>query len=51
MTLSILAKDGARYEHPGATNVREAKHELRWTNARNEKRSMALAFIDVWRVA
>jgi hypothetical protein len=48
--LEITAKDGARYKHEEATNVRQAKRELRWTNARGEKRSMALAFIDKWSV-
>lgn len=47
-TLVIYAQDGAAYLWPRCTNVRQAKRELRWTNARGEHRSMALAFIATW---
>lgn len=47
-TLLIYTKDGAAYGWPRCTNVRQAKRELRWTNARGEHRSMALAFIATW---
>lgn len=47
-TLIIETKCRHRYRHDGATKVRQAKRELRWTNARGEKRTMALAFIDRW---
>ena len=39
---------GHKYVHKGITNVRLAKRELRWTNARGEPRSMALCFIRTW---
>lgn len=48
MTLTIWTKCQHTYTHEGATNIRQAKRELRWTNARGEPRSMALAFIRVW---
>lgn len=47
-TLHLRLKDGAAYDWEGATKVREAKDEVRWTNARGEKRSMALAFLGRW---
>lgn len=47
-TLAIYVRDGAAYLWPRCTNVRQAKRELRWTNARGEKRTMALAFIHTW---
>jgi len=36
------------YIHDNVTNVRRAKRELRWTNARGEPRSMAMAFVCCW---
>lgn len=48
MTLVLNLKDGAQYVWEGVSNVREAKREVRWTNARGEKRSMALAFLSSW---
>lgn len=50
-TLHLRLKDGAAYDWEGATKVREAKAEVRWTNARGEKRSMALAFVARWWVS
>jgi len=47
-TLSLHLKDGAEYHWEGCSNVRLATRELRWTNARGEKRSMALAFLQSW---
>lgn len=46
--LHLRLKDGAAYDWPGVTKVRQAAREIRWTNARGEKRSMALAFVDRW---
>ncbi len=47
-TLVIETRCRRTYRHEGVTNVRQAKRELRWTNARGEKRQMALAFIATW---
>lgn len=47
-TLRIEAKDGAVYVWENCTKVRQATEELRWTNARGEKRSMANAFLCRW---
>lgn len=47
-TLHLRLKDGAGYDWEQATKVREAKREVRWTNARGERRSMALAFLARW---
>jgi hypothetical protein len=46
--LFIETKCRHRYAHLQVSNVRLSKNELRWTNARGEKRSMALAFIATW---
>ena len=46
--LIIHTRDGAAYGWLRCTNVRQAKRELRWTNARGERRTMALAFIATW---
>lgn len=46
--LIIITKCRHTYRHAGISNVREAKKELRWTNARGEARSMAWAFIAEW---
>jgi hypothetical protein len=48
--LVIYLKDGAAYLWPHCTKIRSASRELRWTNARNEHRSMAHAFIDHWHI-
>lgn len=48
MTIHLYLKDGAEYHWDGVTNVRQATKEVRWTNARGEKRSMALAFLKKW---
>lgn len=48
--LIIETKCGFTYRHNGVSNVRTSKNELRWTNARGEPRSMALAFIEDWHV-
>lgn len=50
LILSITTRCRHGYRYPDVTNVREAKHELRWINARGERRSMALAFIRIWDV-
>ncbi len=51
MQTLVLVTVGARtYEHADVSNVRLAKREIRWTNARGEKRSMALAFVSSWGV-
>lgn len=50
-TLHLRLKDGRAYDWPGATKVREAKREIRWTNARGEARSMARAFLARWWVS
>lgn len=50
MTLIIKSRCRHTYRHEGVTNVRQAKRELRWTNARGEKRVMALAFVDTWKI-
>lgn len=47
-TLHLRLKDGAEYDWDNVTKVREATREVRWTNARGEKRSMALAFLKRW---
>lgn len=49
MVLTIETRCRRRYVHEGVSNVRQAKRELRWTNARGEKRVMALAFVAGWR--
>lgn len=46
--LIIVTKCNHRYEHANVSNVRLSKNELRWTNARGEARSMALAFVGSW---
>jgi hypothetical protein len=51
MLLIIKSIGGHNYRHEGITNVREAKHELRWTNARSEPRSMAWCFIERWNLS
>jgi len=48
VTLHLTLKDGHQYHWVGCTNIREAKKEVRWTNARGEKRSMAKAFLHSW---
>lgn len=50
-TLHLRLKDGAGYDWAAVTKVREAKREVRWTNARGERRSMALAFVHRWWVS
>ncbi len=51
MVLTIETRCRHRYVHEGVTNVRQAKRALRWTNARGEKREMAIAFIETWKTA
>jgi hypothetical protein len=50
-TLHLFLKDGHEYHWVGCTNIREAAKEVRWTNLRGEKRSMAKVFLDRWEVS
>lgn len=47
-TLHLRLHDGAEYDWEQATKVRAAKREIRWTNARGERRAVALVFITRW---
>lgn len=49
--LLLLTKTGGIYRWPSCTQVRRTESELRWTNRRGEKRSMALAFLESWEIS